>query len=175
MCPSFAALSSFATSVERRSPTSETAWPRRSSQSRSSRICVDRPDPSAPSSTINVPTSSPGSTPGRPAPYKRLGKNARLAPPDELGEVDLVPHDRTHRLLLHLDRLRRVHHREAVLVGQPAVLLLDPALEETEALLRVLRQAEVHAGLVVLQHGTTRKDAADRRLERHVEIERDVR
>ena len=49
---------------DRRSPIVCTANPSDSSHSVSSEICVERPEPSVPSTTIRLPLSSSGFTPG---------------------------------------------------------------------------------------------------------------
>jgi hypothetical protein len=55
-------------STERVMPVSMTAWPRASSHVRSSSMCVERPTPSVPSTTMSLPWSGSASTPGSGVP-----------------------------------------------------------------------------------------------------------
>src|SRR5258707_212465 len=64
-----------------------------------------------------------------------------------------------HLALLRVDAAGAVDDPEAVLAGQPVVLLQHPSLEQPEALDRVGGQAEVHAGFVELDLGARAEPA----------------
>ncbi len=63
MVPVFASLMPRAAKTERVMPVSRTAWPRDSSHERSSVMCVERPTPSVPSTTMSLPPYGSCSTP----------------------------------------------------------------------------------------------------------------
>src|SRR5262245_48878125 len=152
---------------ERDKPVSATAYPSRSRWERRRLICVERPTPSVPSTTISQPDSSSALTPGIPVPYE---SNFGIATSTKLREMTL---DVTAEgSLLGFDRFRRVHHRESVLRHQTLVFLEDPRLEQLVRLRRVRVQAEIHAGLVELELRPARQDAAQRDFERRAEVER---
>src|SRR5580658_6836230 len=132
--PCFAWSISSATSVERRSPVSTTAWPSISSHSRRSATSVVRPDPSAPSTTMSLPESDSSVNPGRRVPYVLLVMHQLLARREVLEDrPDVAAQLRLDRL----DRPARVDDGEVVRPRHPFVLLLQPRLEPFVAVLQV--------------------------------------
>src|SRR5438128_10104443 len=118
----------------------------------SASMCVVRPTPSVPATTISQPVRSSSDTPGTPCPYH---SNRAIRPP-----CPQLRQQRTDALtqlaLLDLDRFGRVHHGEVELLHDALVLAEDPALEEPVGLLHVVMEPEVHAGLVAFELGPAR-------------------
>src|SRR5215813_11136188 len=105
VCPVLASLIPRPASTERVMPVSSTACPRDSSQVRSNAICVDRPTPSVPSTTISLPGYSSCSTPGSGVPYEcfELISFAPLL-------LKVLADQQAHLALLAFDRAARVNH-----------------------------------------------------------------
>src|SRR5450432_484672 len=85
-----------------------------------------------------------------------------------------VLHDFAHAALLLLDRHSGIDDVEAHLLRHSLVLVEDAALKDAEALLHVAGQAQVHAGLVILERVASAQDAAQSDIERHAEIKAQV-
>src|SRR5579871_5740976 len=144
VCPCFARSISGPTRVDRRRPVSTTGWPRISSQSLSIPTSVVRPEPSAPSRTMRWPRRCSEENPGGGVPWVlRMDQRLRLRevreersdlPPDLLQDV--------------LDGVVGVQGDEPVQGGDPVVLALEARLEPLVALLEVVGEPQVHAGLV---------------------------
>src|SRR5208283_2546489 len=136
VCPCFARSISSLTRSDRRRPVSTTAWPSTSSHSRNRLTSVVRPEPSAPSTTMSLPTSVSSGIRGSRVPYV-LSVMGQSHPRWELRE---------HRLevgpqlgLDRFDRARRVDDSEIVELRESVVLVLQPTLEPGIALDEVVR------------------------------------
>jgi hypothetical protein len=85
----------------------------------------------------------------------------RLDPVNVIGKVDFACDELAHNVLLGLDVLVGVHHHELELGAHGQILLEDAALENAEALIRVGGQAQVHAGLKILELRAAIQDALE--------------
>src|SRR5215212_9935731 len=154
-----------------------TSCPRAWSAQRAWASASRRPAPSGPSKAIRKPG------------YGRASATDHLtsAPTPTAGVLTLVEHrevplqdragQRANLLALRLDRAVGVDHRHVVLVDHVVVFVDDPPLEQPVALLGILAQPQIEAGLVVLQSlaAGARQHAVHGDVERHAEVQREIR
>src|SRR5262245_51899524 len=165
-------------SGERVQPVLLTAWPWSSSQGCSNSICVERPTPSVPSITMRCPGSEPTLRYGSPCPYQVfdfLPLRGTLAPARALIAPQHLVHHAADGLLLARYVARRVDDSEAELHRELIVYVEHATLEEAEALGGIGGQPDVHAGLVVLELRPPGEQPLQRDVDRHPEVERQVR
>ena len=83
-------------------------------------------------------------------------------------------HDAAHFALLRFDGLGRVDDVKSHLLNHGLVFHQDASLEDAEAFLDVAAQAQIHARFVILQRVAPAQNAAQRHLQRNLEIKRQV-
>src|SRR6185369_14198607 len=108
-------------------------------------MCVERPTPSVPSTTINLPGYSSCSTPGSGVPYECV-ELISFAP---TLLVKVLADQQAHLALLALDRAARVDHRQPKLCHHAIVFFENLALEDLETVFGIVRPAEVHTRFVI--------------------------
>ena len=89
--------------------------------------------------------------------------------------LELLRHQLADEPLLIGDAARRVDHPQAEFLDHLIVLRRAPPLEQPEALVHVRAPAQVHARLVELQLDAPRQQPLERDVDRHAEVEGQVR
>src|SRR5438045_2929186 len=110
---------------------------------------------------------------GSPLPYHRLPPLPAIAALRWSRSLVAAQHLLRHAAddpLLGRDVAGRVDDAEIEFTGEPVVDVEDAALEQPEALDRVGREPEVHAGLVVLELRPAAEQAIERDLDRHAKV-----
>src|SRR6185503_17541786 len=166
-----------ASSGERVQPVLLTAHPSSSSHGERRSIWVERPTPSVPSMTIRCPGSTPIVTYGSPYPNQDL---PRFAPPPRivglrrpwpLVSLQHPLHLTADEFLLRRDVGGRIDHAQTELRRDLVVVVENAALKEPKAVDGIGGEADVHAGLVVLELGPPGEEALQRHLDRDPEVE----
>src|SRR5262249_21142900 len=89
-------------------------------------------------------------------------------------EINLRGNALPDHTLLRFNRLVGVYHQKIKFARHRQILLEDATLENAEALVRIVGQAKVHAGLEVFQLGPPIQDAAQRYVQAGLEEEGQV-
>src|SRR6185369_3300930 len=139
--PCFASLMPRPASTERVMPVSSTACPRDSSHCRSRAICVERPTPSVPSMTINLPLYSSFSIPGSGVPYDCF---LLMGPGPPV--LQMLANQHAHLALLSFDRSAGIYHCQPKLRHHAIVFFQNLPLKDLKAVFRIVGPADVHAG-----------------------------
>src|SRR5216684_1442976 len=189
------------TRFERRSPLVCTAKPSDSSHSCRRAICVERPEPSIPSTTTSVPVNSSGRTPTSDSPKKYwLGSTeAAAGRPLFFGaascgaascsvrrlrgvmdrckpfQIDPRGNDLSHLFLELIDRHGSIEDDEIVRFGHLVVLVQDHPLKNAETFRAVVRQTQIHSGLIVFQLRPAAQNTIHSNIQRRAKIKREVR
>src|SRR5260370_21696594 len=77
----------------------------------------------------------------------------------------------SHFALLPFDRTCGINHGQTKLINHPIIFLENPALENSEAFLRIVGPAHIQSSFVIFQIRSSGDDAIDRYIERCAEEE----